>query len=119
MFHHASHTVGNAYSLNDITKKEYGLYRISEYVPGALLAVWTKPLPGSKPDSTGTKTEQSDAVATWKKLIKPTASAYKKFKNAVYFSIWKEKFKSTAESQGIGHLLNSKYVVTNPEINKN
>ena len=113
MFHHVSRLCGNAYSLNDITKKDYDLYRISEYVPGAPLSVWTTPTPGSKRDSSGT-----DAVATWKKSIKPTASAYKEFKDAAYFSIWKEKFKSTAESQGIGHLLDPEYIVTNPELDE-
>ena len=114
MFHHLSSHVGEPIALERIPKEEFDEYRVSFYTPGAPLVVWTKKPNGKGKNNSDTGTDEtknSDAVALWKKSIKPNATAYIELKDVAYFSIWKEKMESTAEAQGLGHLLDTEAVL--------
>ena len=114
MFHHLSFHAGEPIALEKIPKEDFDEYRVSYYIPGAPLVVWTKKLNGNgknKSEAGTDKNKNSDAVALWKKSIKPNATAYIELKDVAYFSIWKEKMESTAEAQGLGHLLDTEAVL--------
>lgn len=121
IFHHLSNLVGEPISFEDITVEEFDEYRITEYVPGAPLVPWSKSRKEKlvpKPEEKKGLTSEEQEVQTWQRNIKPNAAAYKELKDAAYFALWKEKFETTAEAQGLGHMLDFGYEPKNKALDQ-
>ena len=106
-YHHESRKSNRPIDIRSATSVHFDRFRIGEYAPDEAIVPWNR-----KTDSSAT------ALANWKKNMKPTMSAYKKFDDEALWSKAKQRMINTLESQGLLHMIDPGYVVVNKELDQ-
>ena len=105
-FHTLSREKGSRADVSKMTKAQFDGFRTSDYDANAPLSPW----------NAKAKNDLDVEVTNWKKNIKPNAKAYKDFKEEAYWLRAKEQIMGTLEAQGLEHLIDATFVVTNPDL---
>ena len=92
-------------------KVAYDEFRMSVYNPYDKILPWKTPL-------TKKLTAEEEELANWKKSVKPNAKDYPLFKDEALWIKYQEKFTTTIRGQGLEHLIDRSYVVSNPELDE-
>lgn len=109
-FHHKSREAKMAISFRGIPKEDFDEFRLTEFDPSEKIEPWF----------IDSKEEQQRAMELkeWSKTMKPSSSDFKEFKDQAQWKRQKEKFEGVLQSKDLQHLIDDKYVPTNPELYK-
>lgn len=105
-YHHACRNAkpnGKRINITRCNKIMFDAYRTEIYDPSASIVPWGLPI----------ASEDSTQLESWRKNIKPNTKDFIQLKDSTGWQKWKEQTKTTLESQGLAHLVDESYVVSN------
>ena len=105
--HAASYQAGKTSRITRCTKAMYDAYRVAEYDPNVPIKPWSTKAGLSA-------TSPTEALNSWNRAVRPSASDFKLFKDETIWSRYKEEFTTSAEAIGLSHLLDDKHVPGDP-----
>jgi len=92
LYHKKSRKVGRAVDMLEVTYEEFHNFRNNEYSGLDPIVPWNRPLPRSA------MTNEDLMIENWDKMIKPSKTDYKEFKDDAFFVQNKEKFETTTQT---------------------
>ena len=107
-YHAASRGRKGAISITTTTKQMYDSFRVGEYDPNKEIVPWNTPDAVSK----------NDELMQWKKTVRPSKGDYKEFRDEAQWTRTKERIITTLQAQGIAHLVQDGFVVTNTPLDE-
>ena len=105
-YHYVCRRNGGAVNINMSKKAAFDAFRTQIYDPSANIVPWMIPI----------STPESENLDKWNRAIRPSSSDYKEFKDESHWIRAKERFTTTIEAHGLPHLIDSKFVVTDPKL---
>lgn len=96
LYHELSRQKGGPINILTIDQKKFEAYRIKTYTPNVPIVRWNQPRAGTTEDK---QTEN------WQKMVKPSKSDFKEFKDEADWARWKEHAVDTLDAQGLSHLI--------------
>ena len=110
-YHHRSRIAGGP--CNPITTKdEFDECVLKLYSGNATITPWFIPLPPSQ------MTAEQAELNQWSKQVKLNKNDFVDFKSSEYWQTTKESWTTTANAQGLGHILNTAYRPSNPALDE-
>ncbi len=103
-FHYESRKLSRAIDLMRTTAGHFDNFRTTNYCHTEDIIPWRREMPKSKTATTD--------LQNWQRTIKPSRSDFKEFRDEATWSKSKAKILSTLEAQGLGHLVQTGYAVT-------
>ena len=107
--HDASRPTGRLADPASLDFARFQIYRVSSFDPKRGIV----PFRVSEASSTG----NSD-LDSWKKTVKPNASAFKEFRDEAFWFRAKERFETTLKSQNLFHLIQLAFRVINRDLDE-
>ena len=104
--HHASRVAKGAINVMTSTKAQYDIFRTSLYDSSKSVVPW----------NVGLSASTNADLILWKKTVRPSKSDFKEFRDERNWSRSKEHILTTLESMGLQHLVDSTFVITDPDL---
>jgi hypothetical protein len=108
-YHYACTQAKSEVSIVRITRDVFDFFRTATFDPAAPIVPWTNAVE-NRPD------EKEKQLIEWRKIIKPSKSDYKDFRDDATWNSWKEFTTNTMQGHGLCHLIDPAYVPKNPDL---
>jgi len=112
-FHDFSYMDKKPFPMEEIEADVYDDWRVRGFNPEAETKPWYVRIEDDK------KSKQKDeTVLNWKKVVRPSTSYFKEFRDTVHWPQWLQKVKTACKATDLGHLLDKDYVPENEELDE-
>jgi len=104
-YHHESHKKRGGINILASTVVQFKIFRNTEYDPIKEIIPW------------GLALSKNEGLSNWNKLVKPSARDFKPFREANNWVDFKDRFMITLGAENLTHLVDTSYVVVDPNLN--